>query len=138
MKISELQQEVAAAEDAAEVTMLKQNGDEYTGSNGEPTVWGILGSDSKRYRDADIKQTRKQWKRPGKRTPEQWLADRIELAASAVAWWTNVEDDDGNAIECSPANVIAILKAAPINVLTQVEEAIGSHAARFTKSSPNS
>jgi hypothetical protein len=137
MRLSELAQEKQQAEEARAVTILKANGDEYTGASGEPTQFGVLGSDAKAYRDVDLEQTRKQWKRPGKITPEQWLKNRIELAASAIAWWSNVEDDAGQPIPCTKANAVTLLIAAPTTVLEQVEKAIAEHAVGFTERSPS-
>jgi hypothetical protein len=119
MKLSTLKTAVARSEDAAIIPLLDETGEPYLASDDSPVTVSVVGSESKRIRDARDKLD-----------PADLRTNRIELATAGVIAWHGIEAEDGSAIECTPANVREFLGAAE-HVLTQVEDGIARHARFF-------
>lgn len=135
MKLSTLKQAVAQDEEGAVITIEGKDGEEYTAADGSPMTITVVGSESKRIRAVVDRQTKRVFRQQRRQvTPELLRANRIELAAAAVTAWHGVEDDDGNAIPCTPENVAEVLNAAD-HVLEQVEAGVRRHASFFSNSS---
>jgi hypothetical protein len=131
MKLSTLKTAVARSEDAAIIPLLDETGEPYLASDDSPVTVSVVGSESKRSRDARDKQTKRVLRdRVTKLDPADLRTNRIELATAGVIAWHGIEAEDGSAIECTPANVREFLGAAE-HVLTQVEDGIARHARFF-------
>lgn len=125
---------VGQAEDDGQVVHLRDAGGELEfGDNGQPVTVTIAGSYSARYRKVQDSITQRMLKRKQLTlTPEQLMENRIELIASCVLGWTEIEDD-GKPLPCTKDNAARLVRVAPW-VRDQLEEAQHDHAG-FTKGS---
>lgn len=136
MDITQLNAEVAKDETGVTIEISKKDGTPYLAADGTPCTITVLGSESKRYRDArDLTQRRALHKRRVKLEPADIMRNRIELAAAAITDWHGWEIG-GKEAACTPEHIQTLLKV--YHILEQVEEGIESHADFFAAQSTNS
>jgi hypothetical protein len=113
-----------AADDAGQVVKLVDRTDEaYLDSAGQPCTMTVLGAYAKAVRAAQDANLRRMLKRRStKASPEDILDSRLAVAVAAVVAWSGIEAE-GKPVPFTPANVRALLVAAPW-LLDQVEEAM--------------
>lgn len=77
-------------------------------------AFGVRSTDSEAYNDKLKEQLRRDAERaPRKATEEERAAEFWELHATLVPWWKPAKivfDKGGPALECTPANVAAVLE----------------------------
>lgn len=133
MSTEKLDELLALDERRAEVTIYAKGGDPYLGANGEPSTITVVGSESKRVRDAQRASTKRLIRgRRSKLTPEDMEQNRIAVAAAAVVDWSGWEDGD-SPLPCTPDNVRRLLQVP--HILEQVESAVNGHADFFANAS---
>lgn len=134
MDINTLGDIVAQDEKPVEVTVYQKNGDPYLGPDDRPCIISVVGSESKQYRAARDKLTRKFLRgRQSKMEPADLRNNRVEQAAAAVVGWSGWTAH-GLEFPATPENVRILLNQAD-HILEQVEAGINSHADFFTNSS---
>lgn len=127
MDIRKIHEGVKRDEEGVPVTILDPMDQPYPAPDGTECTITVLGSESKRVRNASIEIARRRT-RPGRRyqfTPEDAMEFRIELAAAAVVDWHGWEAN-GEPWPCEPENVRELLGVR--HILVQVETAIQNHA----------
>jgi hypothetical protein len=131
-----LKQIVGQDEEGVEVVIYQRSGDPYLAPDGSECTMTFVGSESKRYRDAERRQQRRLFKRARTRsvdiTPEETEAEAVELAAAACIDWHGWELD-GKTAPCEPDNVKAVLRYK--HIFEQANAAIQGHAAIFAAKS---
>lgn len=128
MDTTKIAEEVAHDEIGYPLPIDQKDGDPYLASDDSPATITITGSDAKKYvHTKGVIQ--KRYLRAAKLDPADILQNRIDQAAAAVLDWHGWEAN-GQPIECTPANVKALLSAN--HILEQVEAGIVAHA-RFFK-----
>lgn len=136
MDIGNLKKVIEQDEEGAVVTIYQTDGEPYKASDDSDCTMTVLGSESKRYRDAERRQQRRFVKRArtggGGLSPEEADVEAIELAMAAVVDWHGWEIG-GKPAECTPANLREVLKYK--HIINQVNNAITGHAHFFAKSS---
>ncbi len=136
MDIDGLAKIAAKDEEGVVVTIYQSDGEPYKASDDTPATVTVVGTESKRYRDAKLAHQRKLFKRAraGGRemTPEEANLDAQKLTAAAVIEWHGWEDG-GKALPCTPENVLKILKWS--HIYDQVQSGIAGHAVFFTADS---
>lgn len=130
MKITDLQQEVAKDEEIVDIPIFAKNGEPYLAKDGTPCTIGVVGSESKAYRQAEDAQSRKNLRTTRRTTPADLRENRISLNAACVRRWHGWEDEQDAEIPCTPDNVKMLLSAAE-HVLDQVTQGITGHASFF-------
>lgn len=133
MDVSQLDAVIAQDEEGSVIPINQKNGEPYMGADGSPSTITVVGSESKRYRQAkDAIQRRNLRSRASKVEPADLLRNRIELAAAAVIAWNGWEEE-GKPYPCTPENVKRLFRAD--HIFEQVEMGIFAHADFFGKSS---
>lgn len=133
MDVSKLDAIIAEDEEGTAIPINQKNGDPYLGADGKPSTITVLGSESKKYRQAkDAIQRRNLRSRATRPEPSDLLKNRIELASAVVVSWSGWEDK-GQPYPCTPENVKNLFRAD--HILEQVESGIFAHADFFVKSS---
>jgi hypothetical protein len=136
MDIGQIQAAIAQDEEAVAVTIYNKAGDPYTGSDGKPATISVVGSESKRYRDARQVIQRAALRTHGKPTPDETLErirdNNIALTAAAITAWSGWESE-GQPWPCTPENARDLM--AIEHIRDQVANAIAEHATLFTKRS---
>ena len=113
----------------AVVTIYQKNGDAYKGLDASDATMTVVGSESKRVRDArDTLQKRLLNTRRLKLSPEEIRRNRIHTAAAGVTTWAGWDDGKVD-VECTPENVRSVLKLE--HILEQIESAIAEHSDFF-------
>ncbi len=124
---------LADEEREAVVIIYQRDGDPYVALDGSDATMTVVGSESKRVREAKAKLQKKLLNsRRSKMTPDDIRRSRINTAAAGVVGWRGW-DKDGKEADCSPGNVRDVL--ALEHILEQVESAISEHADFFAKPS---
>lgn len=134
MKTSTLQQEVAKDEEVIDVTIFGKNGEPYTAKDGSPSTIGVVGAESKRFRQAENAISRKNLRNHRPTTPDDLRAQRLKQHAACVVRWHGWEDENDAELPCTPENVEAVLGAAD-HVLDQVVAGVQGHASFFAQRS---
>lgn len=94
---------------------------EIVNRSGEPVMDGdkpvsmtILGPYSKRVRDFQREESKRQAKRQQARLSLEDFEDlQVRQMAVAVIDWSGIVDDHGNPLQCTQENVVAVLKGIP-------------------------
>ena len=125
---------VAAREDSGQlVTVRDLDGSPMTYTAGEverPVTMLVAGTYSDVYRKTELEQQRRRvGKRQTKATPEDILANVIELEAACILAWDGFFDN-GAPLALTKEHAIAVLSAAKW-IREQVEEAMNDHAGFF-------
>lgn len=129
---------VAESEKPAKRTINKPNGEPYRGADGTESTVGALGSESKAYKEARDKITRRALRRRQQQlTPEDLKQNRIDLAAAAMTeeFWAGWESGKAP-LPFSIENARKLIAAE--HILIQVEELITEHADFFSAKSNGS
>ncbi len=132
MDIQKIQEAVEQDDVAVDVPIFARNGEPDTGSDGTPTVFGMLGRDSEKVKRVMERQQRAWSRHRGPIDPKQILANRIEIAVAALAYWRGV-DDNGTPVALAPD--VAKTVFSDRHYLEQAEEGIANHARFFTTGS---
>ena len=93
MDIKQLDKVVAADEEGAVITIYQKNGDPYTAADGTPCTMTVVGSESKRYKDAKRQSAKRMLKK--RRTtlePEEVEENAIRQATAASKRHAVVEE----------------------------------------------
>lgn len=98
----------------------------YFGDERQPVTVKVVGTYSKRYRDAERARVDKRFKRPSGIDPDVIRKEALELTAECVLEWSGFFDG-GKPLDCTRANVVRVLDAVPW-VRHQVEVAMDDHA----------
>lgn len=132
MNIGELTVLRAKEDEGVEVPIYDKRGDAYLGPDGEPASITVVGSESKKYREAKHAQYRRMSKRVrggrSEPSPEELERDAVELAAAAVVAFKGWEAD-GKPLTFTPENVKTLLGFD--HILEQVQAGIHRHASFF-------
>lgn len=129
--VEQVEQAIAQDEEVVDIVIYQKSGEPYAGPDGKPCTWGVVGKESKRYTQA-VDAVHRQAGRPGyKITPESTRNVRVSLALGGSVRWSGWTDNAGKALEFSAENARKFLKSA--DILQQVEDGIGAHAAFFAK-----
>ena len=124
---------LAEDEREATVTIYQKNGDAYKALDGSDSTMTVVGSESKRVREAKASLQKRLLKsRRTKMTPEDIRVSRINTAASGVTGWHGW-DISGKDADCTRDNVRDVLRLE--HILEQIEAAITEHADFFAKPS---
>ena len=135
--IGDIKQVVAQDEEGAEIPIYQKSGEPYMGLDGEPSVFIVVGTESKQYRAAKRAHLARLHKRARRRSgttapPEEMERDALELVAASVIGFRGW--DDGKAeLAFTPDNVRALL--AFDHIFDQVNVGIQAHADFFSASS---
>lgn len=140
MNIAQLAAEKQTDDTPVDLIIRDRNGDAYTGKNGSPVVWKVVGEYAKQYRANERRLTDNVLK--AARRGEDFSGDEseavtLERLAGGVVAWENMEDADGNPVPCNVRNVTEVLKAGPW-IVPQVARVVKAHASFFGTSSPAS
>lgn len=136
MDVKELAAEAARDEEGVAIPIHARNGEPYGSSNGEAVTITVLGSESKRYREASDRLLRRALRsRQRTLTPKELRENRVERAAAAVIEWHGIEAN-GEPWPCEPENVKALLFQSE-HILEQVEIGIDGHADFFSRAKPS-
>lgn len=134
MNIGEVKALVDKDNEGAVVTIYQKSGEPYVGLDGNPSTITVVGSESKRYRDAKHAQYRRMQKRVrsgrSEATPEELERDNVDLTAAAVIAFSGWEDD-GKPLAFTPENVKLLLSFE--HILEQVQAGIHRHASFFAE-----
>lgn len=145
MKLSNLQTLVANADTPETVKIFHPSGEPYRGADGQPSTMTVVGAESKLAIAARHDRARRwraerttQQSSEGEPTDAELRVNRVDNVADLVTAWSGWEDNNGQPLECTPANVRAVLGAVD-HILAQVETAINRHSAGtfFTLTSRN-
>ena len=132
MNLGDLKVKAERENEGAVIPIQDKVGDYYLGPDGKPATITVVGSESKRYKDAKHAQYRRMSKRVrsgrSEPTPEELERDAVELAAAAVIGFDGWESD-GKPLPFTPENVKALL--AYDHILEQVQAGIVRHASFF-------
>jgi hypothetical protein len=132
MDIEGLKKVVEQDDEGVTVTIFQRNGDPYLAADGSEATVTVVGSESKRYRDAERRQQRRLFKRARVRgaeiTPEETEREAIEVASAAIIEWHGWEAD-GKPVPCENPHLTSFLKVK--HIFEQVNAAIQGHAAFF-------
>jgi hypothetical protein len=116
------------------IAIYDKRGDAYTGVDGQPATITVVGSESKKYKDAKHAQYRRMAKRVrsgrSEPSPEELERDAVELAAAAVIGFDGWEAD-GKPLAFTPENVRLLLSFD--HILEQVQGGIVRHASFFAE-----
>lgn len=135
MDIGQIAEIVAQSEQPKTITIYQPNGDPYKGADGKESTLSHVGSESKAYKAArDVITRRALNARRHKLTPDELMANRIDLASATLTEWSGWESG-GKALPLSPESARKLL--AVEHILTQLEESIAEHA-NFSTASSNS
>lgn len=118
------------------VEIKDRDGEPYTGKDGKPITITVLGKYSKQARELDRKMTNrtlKEARRGMDFTADDAESRGIEKLAGVCTAWT-VEDEKGDVVPFSVANVTTFLRVAPW-VGPQLEQVIEAPSRFFTKRS---
>jgi hypothetical protein len=116
----------AAREDEGIVVQINdERGEPMTYGEGLAVTVKVVGTYSKRYRDAERMRVDKRWKSRGV-DPDVIRREALELTAECVLEWAGFFDG-GKPLDCSRANVVRVLDAVPW-VRQQIEVAMEDHA----------
>jgi len=133
--LNEIKQMVAREDEGVAIPIYQKDGDPYLGADGEQATITVVGSESKRYRDAKHAQYRRMSKRvrSGRSdiNPEDIERDAIELAAAAVTGFSGWEDGT-KPLPYTPENVRLLLSFD--HIFEQVQAGVQRHASFFGKS----
>ena len=130
-------QESTGDADGHVIKLEDRNEEPYLDAAGKSVTLTVLGKYAepvRRQQDANLRRLLK--KRQARSTPEEIRENRISVATVAVTAWSGIEDK-GQPVPFSPANVRAVLTAAPW-VLDQVEAAMEAGAGFTASRSANS
>ena len=134
--LKEITRVVAQDEEGAEVPIFQKSGEPYLGMDGEPSTFTVVGSESKRYRQAKHAHLRKMGKRARRSgtnvEPEQMERDSKDLVAAAVIDFRGW-DDGKTDLPFTPENVKALLEFD--HIFEQVNVGVQSHADFFAGTS---
>ena len=130
MDLTNLDAEIAKDETGAVIPINQKNGDAYRAADGTPATVTVVGSESKRYKDARNLITKRAINlRRQKMDPADLERNRIDLAVAAIIDWSGWEIG-GKVAECTPQNIRQLLRAD--HILEQVEAGIVGHADFFS------
>lgn len=102
----------------------------------DPVTVTVVGTYSKRYRDAlEVKRDKRLVSARGKPDADSIREDALDVTATCVIGWHGFFDD-GEPMLCNKGNVLRVLKAAPW-VREQIEQAMEDHAGFSASSSSN-
>jgi hypothetical protein len=134
MNLEQIEVEVAKDEEGAVVPIMRKNGEPYKSDiDGSESTITVVGSESKRYRNADdAAQRRRLRSRKSRLDPADFRREREEIAVACIIDWHGWESD-GKALPCTPENVRKLLRYD--HILAQVEGGIATHADFFANSS---
>jgi hypothetical protein len=126
----------AQSEQGVTFTVYQPDDNPYKGPDGKDVTISVVGKESKAYRDAENIITRRALKKRRQITePEELRQNRIDLAVACITGWSGWENGK-QPLPFTAENARKLL--AHRHILEQVEEAIGAHAANFTKTSTSS
>jgi hypothetical protein len=129
--------ETDADETGQVVPLLDRMDEPYVDAKGHPCTVTVLGAYAKPVRAAQDANLRRMLKRRStKSSPEDVQDSRLAVAVAAVTAWSGIEAE-GKPVPFAPANVRALLVAAPW-LLEQVEEAMRGPLASSPTSSTGS
>jgi len=132
MKLSQLRKNVEMQEEGVPVTLYDPLGQPYTASDGSEVTVTVIGMQTKARREAE-KAEQTAAAKAANIDDAFVLQSRARKAAACVTDWHGVETEDGQPIEFSKDNVVAML-AIDQRVLFQVEQAIERHALFLARS----
>jgi hypothetical protein len=137
MKIKGLEKLREQSDEGITRTIFRPDGEPYLAADGTEATMTVVGSESKRYRDAKLAQQRRLMKRArtGARdlTPEELEENVLKQAAAAVIGWHGWEDDKGECHPCEEKYLVQVL--AYDHIFDQVQSMIQGHAAFFANDS---
>lgn len=137
MKIDGLKAIREQADEGSEIVIYDLAGDAYKASDGSDATFTLLGSESKKYRDAKLAHQRRLIKRAraGGRemTPEELDLATLKQAASAFLGWHGWEDDRGADHPCEEKYILKVISYG--HILEQAQAGIQGHAVFFTNDS---
>ena len=107
------------------VTINDERGETMHFGDGQPVTVRVVGTYSKKYRDAERLRVDRRFKRGGV-DPDVIRKEALELTAECVLEWSGFFDA-GKPLDCTRANVVRVLDAVPW-VRQQVEVAMEDHA----------
>lgn len=122
MDIGQIAEIVAQSEQPKTIVVYQPNGEPYRGADGKESTLSHVGSESKAYKAArDVITRRALNARRHKLTPEELMANRIDLAAATLTEWSGWESG-GKPFAFTPDNARKLLAAE--HILTQLEESV--------------
>jgi hypothetical protein len=127
---------VAQSEQVVTITIYQPNEEPYKGPDGKDVTISVVGKESKAYIDAEnaiVRRASKQRRQAS--VVDNMRQNRIDLAAACITGWSGWESG-GKPFPFTTENAKKLLGTR--HILEQVEQAIGEHAANFTKTSTSS
>jgi hypothetical protein len=125
--IKDVEAGFAQQENAIPITIHQLDGEPYRALDGTPATISVVGEESKRVRAYEEQRRERVRRGLSAFGAEAEHEARVDRAVAAVVDWHGWDDGE-NPIECTPANVRALLAApAADHVLRQVERGMGAH-----------
>lgn len=136
MDLKGLEKIAEQANEGVTITIYQPDGEPYRGLDGEPATVTVVGSESKRMKQARRAQQRRMIQRArmnvGSLSPEDSEREALLQVAAGVIAWTGW-DDGKKDLPCETEFLVSVLEHD--HIFEQVNGAIQGHAAFFAKGS---
>lgn len=125
--LQQIKEQVEAQEQPVEIPIFQPNDEPYLAPDGGTCTISVLGSESKKYRQAEDVTLRKLIRNQRRKmTPEDVREGQVYKAAAVVTAFHGWEASTGVPLEFNRENVTGLLSVA--HILAQVEAGISAHA----------
>ena len=131
----QLAEVIAEDEQPAVVTIYQPDGEPYRAADGSEATMSLLGSESKKVRQAQDRALRRliRQRSRGQNEVEEARQNRIEVATAALVAWHGWEIGGKPAV-LTAENAAKVFRVQ--HILQQVEEVVSGHARFFKSNSP--